>query len=101
VTTLTPSAPGPVQTGIGAKLSEAESTLLENIALVEAKTTKAVGFYKDMVAATDLTQNQIRYRKKKPVYKLYLEKAPCHRQGQPSYTGHTCGAIRTASSKTP
>jgi hypothetical protein len=53
-----------------AKLSEAESTLLENIALVEAKSIKAVGFYKDMVAATGLNQNQIRYRREKPVYKF-------------------------------
>jgi hypothetical protein len=40
--------------------------LLENIALVEAKYTKAV---------TGLNQNHIRYRREKPVYKLCLEKA--------------------------
>jgi hypothetical protein len=40
--------------------------LLENIALVEAKYTKAV---------TGLNQNHIRFRREKPVYKFYLEKA--------------------------
>jgi hypothetical protein len=89
-----------------AKLPEAESTLLENIALVEAKTTKAAGFYKDMVAATGLTQHQIRYRREKPVYKLYLEKArkelarEIGQKNPPSQVTRD-GAIRTASSKTP
>jgi hypothetical protein len=43
-----------------ARLSEVESTLLEKIALVGAKSSKSVDFLKDIGTMTSLTQKQIR-----------------------------------------
>jgi hypothetical protein len=57
-----------------ARLPEAESSLLAKIAKVEASNTTGI-FYNDMVAATGLTKHQIRHRRDKPQYKLYLENA--------------------------
>jgi hypothetical protein len=51
-----------------------ESTLLEKIALVEANSSKWLGFLKDIGTVTGLTQDQIRYHCGKPMYQLYLER---------------------------
>lgn len=56
------------------QLPAPESEIMEKIALIEAKSTTGV-FYTRMMSETGLTRQQIRYRRERAEYQLYLEKA--------------------------
>lgn len=51
-----------------------DAELLLKIAKIEARSLKLVSI-KELVAATGLTEHQVRARRERPIYKTYLEKA--------------------------
>ena len=66
--------PQEYQEELQAQLSAPESELMTKIADIEAKSSNGV-FFKEMMAATGLTHQQVRYRREKPEYRSYLERA--------------------------
>lgn len=55
------------------KIGTPEPTLLSILASIEVRAKKGPVPTKEMMEATELTTNQVRYRRRKPEYKNYLE----------------------------
>ncbi|KXZ75771.1 hypothetical protein TcasGA2_TC031700 [Tribolium castaneum] len=92
------------QSDLAKALPQPESELMEKIAIVEARSSNGI-FYKEMMASTGLTHQQVRSRREKPEYKGFLERARRSlaqtniRAGSISPASTIAGSLESASPK--
>lgn len=95
--------PAEYQQQLQDELPAPESEIMEKLARIEVQSLTGV-FYARMVNETGLTKQQVRYRREKPEYKEYLEKArrQLARKSTNTYSpaATSCNSKRTLRSKT-